>query len=247
MVKKKYLINEVAKEVHVESHVLRYWEEELELPIQRNDQGHRVYTEEDIHRFIKIKELKDNGFQLKAVRNFLDNMSKANITKKEKHELAIQIKDMNEIQDPQKEQTERLQYLFQKLIKEAVAENNEAMTETLVERITENVKSDLCKELDYQFRVIEEREEQRIASKQEMDKQRDEEYYKRLDELLRRYNSKGLKAAKEDKKEKKIKEKADSKEKVENKEKKQKIFFWKKENEEIKRDFKLVGKAAEVK
>ena len=32
MVKEKnYLINEAAKEVHVESHVLRYWEEELRL------------------------------------------------------------------------------------------------------------------------------------------------------------------------------------------------------------------------
>ena len=38
----RYLINEAAKEVHVESHVLRYWEEELELPINRNDKvpGH---------------------------------------------------------------------------------------------------------------------------------------------------------------------------------------------------------------
>ena len=40
MVKEKnYLINEAAKEVHVESHVLRYWEEELRLPIKRNEQG----------------------------------------------------------------------------------------------------------------------------------------------------------------------------------------------------------------
>ena len=51
VVKEKYLINEAAKEVHVESHVLRYWEEELELPIKRNEQGHRIYTQEDIDRF----------------------------------------------------------------------------------------------------------------------------------------------------------------------------------------------------
>lgn len=51
MVKETYLINEAAKEVHVEAHVLRYWEEELELPIKRNPQGHRVYTQEDIERF----------------------------------------------------------------------------------------------------------------------------------------------------------------------------------------------------
>ena len=58
MVKENYLINEAAKEVHVESHVLRYWEEELNLPIKRNPQGHRVYTREDIDRLIHIKKLK---------------------------------------------------------------------------------------------------------------------------------------------------------------------------------------------
>lgn len=325
MVKEKYLINEVAKEVHVESHVLRYWEEELELPIQRNEQGHRVYTDDDIYRFIRIKELKDKGFQLKAVRTFLDNMEadeqevadmrmdnpfsqkqltkitkngdmkmiqlkstgenkwkenlsnrnmievrekKVNIPKVEKHELAIQIKDMNEIEDVQKEQSERLQYLFQKLIKEAVAENNAAMTETLVERITENVKKDLCKELDYQFRIIEERDEFRYTSRQEADKQRDEEYYRRLDELLRKYNNKGFKAIKEDKKKKNEITKADInsinnknnekntdinqinkenmqlKDRIIGKEIKQKIFFWKKDEEDIKRNFKLVEKTA---
>ena len=55
MTKENYLINEVAKEVHVESHVLRYWEEELDIPITRNRQGHRVYTREDIKRFVQIR------------------------------------------------------------------------------------------------------------------------------------------------------------------------------------------------
>ena len=32
-----YYISEAAKKVQVESHVLRYWEEELELPIKRNE------------------------------------------------------------------------------------------------------------------------------------------------------------------------------------------------------------------
>ena len=49
-----YLISDAAKKVQVESHVLRYWEEELELPIKRNELGHRFYTEEDIKRFISI-------------------------------------------------------------------------------------------------------------------------------------------------------------------------------------------------
>ena len=36
-----YLISDAAKQVQVETHVLRYWEEELKLPIKRNEQGHR--------------------------------------------------------------------------------------------------------------------------------------------------------------------------------------------------------------
>ncbi len=65
---KYYQITDAAKKVDVESHVLRYWEEELELPIERNKQGHRLYTEEDLNRFLYIKELKKEGLQLRAIR-----------------------------------------------------------------------------------------------------------------------------------------------------------------------------------
>ena len=60
-----YYISEAAKKVQVESHVLRYWEEELELPIKRNEMGHRCYTEQD------IRQLKEQGLQLKAIRTIL--------------------------------------------------------------------------------------------------------------------------------------------------------------------------------
>lgn len=40
----------------------------LELPIQRTELGHRYYTEEDIQTFQNIKELKERGFQLKAIK-----------------------------------------------------------------------------------------------------------------------------------------------------------------------------------
>ena len=50
--KDMFLISETAKLVGVESHVLRYWEEELKLPIRRNDLGHRYYTKEDVEQFI---------------------------------------------------------------------------------------------------------------------------------------------------------------------------------------------------
>ena len=65
------LISEAAKQVQVETHVLRYWEEELHLPIKRNDMGHRYYTMEDVAQFKEIKVLKEQGLQLKAIRTIL--------------------------------------------------------------------------------------------------------------------------------------------------------------------------------
>lgn len=66
-----YYISEAAKKVQVEAHVLRYWEEELQLAIRRNEMGHRCYTSEDIEKLQKIKALKEQGLQLKAIRTFL--------------------------------------------------------------------------------------------------------------------------------------------------------------------------------
>ena len=278
MVKEKYLINEAAKEVHVESHVLRYWEEELALPIKRNEQGHRIYTQEDIDRFIAIKDLKDQGLQLRAVKTILDQIhsddggeedmradnpfAQKQLTKISKigeakmaavknsedakwnerfgkrHETAgavsdaeekkdtlsgecrpdqknmIEIKEMrsldtrdNRLPEAGQAQTLRLQYLFQKLIKDAVAANNQEMADQLVERITENVKGDLCKELDYQFRLMEERDEERVAGRHALEDQRNEEYYQRIDELLRQYSGKTSKRKERNKAREKAKEK----------------------------------------
>ena len=68
---KRYIISDAAKMVDVEAHVLRYWEDELELPIARNEMGHRYYTEDNIRMFHHIKELKEQGYQLKAIKVLL--------------------------------------------------------------------------------------------------------------------------------------------------------------------------------
>lgn len=65
------MISDAAKQVKVESHVLRYWEEELHLPIKRNELGHRYYTKEDVERFKEIKSMKERGLQLKAIKMIL--------------------------------------------------------------------------------------------------------------------------------------------------------------------------------
>lgn len=74
MKENKYTISEAAKLLSVENHVLRYWEEELELKIPRNELGHRYYREEEIQLLHCIKELKNKGFQLKAVKEVLPDL-----------------------------------------------------------------------------------------------------------------------------------------------------------------------------
>ena len=67
-----YQIKEAAAKVGVESHVLRKWEEELKMDIHRNEMGHRYYTEKDIEVLSKVRDLKEKGLQLKAIRNYLE-------------------------------------------------------------------------------------------------------------------------------------------------------------------------------
>ena len=63
---KIYMISDAAKQVKVEAHVLRYWEEELELPVKRNEMGHRFYTEEDLGQFRRIKEIEGKRYSVKG-------------------------------------------------------------------------------------------------------------------------------------------------------------------------------------
>ena len=73
MEKVRYMISDAANTVQVESHVLRYWEDELDLTVPRNELGHRYYTQENIQEFLRIKELKERGYQLKAIRMILQD------------------------------------------------------------------------------------------------------------------------------------------------------------------------------
>lgn len=67
MDKPYYIISDAAKELHVESHVLRYWEEELALKIPRNNMGHRIYGKKEMELFHQIIKWKEEGLSLKDI------------------------------------------------------------------------------------------------------------------------------------------------------------------------------------
>ncbi|MDE7285602.1 MAG: helix-turn-helix domain-containing protein [Lachnospiraceae bacterium] len=219
---KIYMISDAAKKVQVEAHVLRYWEEELKVPAKRNEMGHRYYTEEDISRFQKVKELKEQGLQLKAIRHMLKNGDlKTPIMLFEKPEVEKEMQTVQaaetqassaaeevdlgkhhvimvkkgeflpveggtmSIQEESREQKSlRLQQLLKEMIVEAVQTNNK--------QICQEIKETLLKELDYQFRLQEEKEDAR----EEERLQKQEEHYQKIDEMLRAYNQKGRRAKK---------------------------------------------------
>jgi len=179
------LISDAAKEVNVENHVLRYWEEELHLPIKRNELGHRFYTEEDVERFKQIKSMKERGLQLKAIKMILKNgkvdvlSEKKGIEETEMAHFPIDIVEKGEqipeiATENKDDKSRRLQWLLQQLIRETLQENNQLLCR--------EIKESVVKELDYQFRIQEERDEER----DKLQLQRTEEYYKKMDELLRK-------------------------------------------------------------
>lgn len=205
------LISDAAKKVQVESHVLRYWEEELNLPIKRNELGHRYYTDKDIECFVQIKSMKERGLQLKAIKMILKdgkldvvsrrsdvemeplvlsgNMIEENEEVVQQETLAIDIVRKEEVvavsEESREDKAKRLQWLLQQLIKDTLQENNK--------ELCKEIRDGVVKELDYQFRCLDEKEQEREKEREK----RSEEYYKRMDELLR---SKSVKPKKERKK-----------------------------------------------
>ncbi len=187
MMRTMYFISEAAKEVKVENHVLRYWEEELNLPVKRNEQGHRYYTKEDIERFIYIKQLKEEGLQLKAIRTILEKQGATEPRAVEPMERKngspqLMILNSNKLKSPHNSKAEeedkqdkayRLQMLLKAMVAEAVSENNR--------ELGTEIKEIIQKEMDYQFRLQDEREEEREKQRVE----RENAHYTKIDELIR--------------------------------------------------------------
>lgn len=178
-------ISDAAKKVQVESHVLRYWEEELKLPIKRNEVGHRYYTDADIERFIQIKNMKERGLQLKAIKMILkdgkldvlpmESETREELMVEESAGMAIEVVEKKEVavaEESREEKAQRLQWLLKQLIKETLEENNK--------ELSKEIRESVVKEMDYQFRCQEERELERDKEREK----RNEEYYQRMDALL---------------------------------------------------------------
>ena len=184
----RYLISDAAKIVEVEAHVLRYWEEELELPIGRTELGHRYYTRENIETFQKVKELKEKGLQLKAIRTILKGLEKYQTQKSEKAEESAE-KECDGFGSVDEENSAKESKQLQLL-----QENTEKLKhfEILVEGIVDRVVKENNEHLEKHIEVTFSREMDYLVHMQE---QREEERYRRLDESIRQHQNRQMVAA----------------------------------------------------
>ncbi|MBD5555602.1 MAG: MerR family transcriptional regulator [Roseburia sp.] len=174
MEKVRYMISDAANIVNVESHVLRYWEDELELSIPRNEMGHRYYTKENIQEFQRIKELKEQGYQLKAIRMIVHNQN-AFDENQEPEPLDLrqipagrtgtsqQMPRLQESQQSIMDNTDRMAQftdLMTEIVGKAIAANNEQLSRNISEEVGEQV----LKEMNYLMREREEAEEERFRN-----------------------------------------------------------------------------------
>ena len=144
MEKLRYMISDAAAAVNVETHVLRYWEEELELSVPRNEMGHRYYTKENINEFLKIKELKEQGYQLKEIKNILHG-----------GELPKEVSPRAEITSEVR--MEQFKEIMNDIVGHAISLNNEELSQQIGTEVQERV----LKEMNYLMREQEEASEER--------------------------------------------------------------------------------------
>lgn len=176
----KYLIKEAAKLVDVEPHVLRYWEEELDMRIKRNDMGHRFYDEQDIRILKKIKELKDRGIQLKAIHELVQKMYDILENGVPAEEAPEEVEAdftselVNTVAKIKEEDTEHVvdfklvqfQSMMTKIVGNSIKENIKPISQTVTAEATDQI----VKQMDV---ILHEQDE------------RAEERYRRLDTVLR--------------------------------------------------------------
>lgn len=133
----RYTVRQAAEMTGIKAYVMRYWEDELDLHIQRNELGHRYYTGSDIQLFMNIKVLKKRGLQLRAIRDLIPqilytaaNTDKNNIQLLEGETEEISSQDSSNITEKAEENVTdpkilEFQAILERLITQEIRSKNE--------------------------------------------------------------------------------------------------------------------------
>ena len=194
MEEKVYSVSEAVRLIGVESHVLRYWEEELQIEIGRTSQGHRIYSPDNIETFRQVKSLKDKGIQLKAIRVLLEEAAKPEMERQDtERDFVEKILEVNAAvqSDGEKEEmleTDRTDFLksdtyeilctekkpdnlqqFEAILKQMIAEVVEEQNEKLKAAIADMIRDEL-EELYLQYYQLPMEEAAAVSEKQKQEK-----------------------------------------------------------------------------
>ncbi len=131
---KTYTVRQAVEITGVKAYVLRYWEDELDLHIGRNEMGHRYYTGYDIQLFMNVKELKKRGLQLRAIKDLVPQMLQA-MPDNDIYRLTIPEEDRQEAEpegalteperDPHRDKILEFQVILERLIAQEMQSKNE--------------------------------------------------------------------------------------------------------------------------
>lgn len=129
----RYTVRQAMEKTGVKAYVLRYWEDELELNIHRNEMGHRYYTGYDIQLFLNIKELKSRGLQLRAIKDLIPKMElvQNQNRQEERKVIAIPVQQTDPEESPSEEEQRHeekileFQMILERLIAQELKEKNE--------------------------------------------------------------------------------------------------------------------------
>lgn len=193
----RYTISDAAKIVKVESHVLRYWEDELSLDIPRNEMGHRYYTKKEIDIFCQIRAFKERGFQLKSIKDVMeimfDDEKTTNIISledvRQNFEEVIDKQLKNEGDTDQKDEKEEIKTveLFQNLsVKNVSPEEKISHFKYIMDGIvSQALRANNTLLEDELVEMVADRLMHEMGVMEQQREQREEERYRKLDETIR--------------------------------------------------------------
>jgi DNA-binding transcriptional MerR regulator len=90
-------IQEVSQETGLSIHALRYYEQiGLVLPVARQENGHRYYSEDDVYRIVFVTHLRAAGMPIADIKRYVELANQGDSTVLERLELLEQHRELVE-------------------------------------------------------------------------------------------------------------------------------------------------------
>ncbi|OOB77788.1 MAG: hypothetical protein BEN19_01235 [Epulopiscium sp. Nuni2H_MBin003] len=189
-----FTIKDAAAFLDTEPYVLRYYEKELNLKILRNSKGHRVYSSDNLDMLNKITQLRDQGMELKALKNQIKDVGcdtlkslEASVVPISTNSIVLKSERLEKFNSDHDGSEDIKKDAFLRLIKETIESSIRASQESIKEKYKDEVMA-----LSYEA-TIEVRQEMveyvdekvNDLQQQVMATRVDEEHYRKLDETIR--------------------------------------------------------------